>query len=87
MITDSAHLGLVTVCLLESNQANSMQDVDDTGSAFGTTRMNFETLDSKIATGLMKIITSEFERKIQVAVALQGMKGLVMLTGRQIAHR
>ena len=41
--------------------------LDDTGSVFGSARMNFETYDSKIAKGLMKTMNAEFTKKVQVA--------------------
>ena len=51
--------------LVEIDQAKSMQDVDDVGSVFGSTRMIFDT---RIPTLLpMKIMIPEFKRKIQVA--------------------
>ena len=52
-------LTLGTEWMSELHQANSMQDLGDTGSVFGSTRMTFETLESKIADGLMKMMTRE----------------------------
>ena len=61
-----------------------MQDVDTVGSVFGSTRMSFETLDSQIVKGLMKIVNPELKRK-KVAEALSEQVSLPMLTGRRIS--
>ena len=48
VITGSTHPRQVTEWLSQVDQANSTQDLEDTGSPFGSTRMNFKTLDSKL---------------------------------------
>ena len=48
-----------------------------------STRKNCETLDSKIAKGLMNLV---FEKEIQEAEALQEKLYLPMFTRRKIAH-
>ena len=64
VITDST-LRQATDWLADIGQAKSMQDMD-VGSLFGSTRMSFETLDSQIARGFMKIMNPDFKRKVQV---------------------
>ena len=59
-----------------------MQDLHEVGSVLGSTRMSFETVDSKSATGLMKIMNSDLPRKVQVAEELQNPP---VPTGRQSA--
>ena len=44
-----------------------MQDVYDVGSALGSTGMGFETWDSKVANGSMKILNPELQTQIQVS--------------------
>ena len=60
----SARLGL-------RRDSGPIQDWDDVGSVFGSTRMSCETLDSQVAKDLMQIMNPEFERKVQVAEELQ----------------
>ena len=48
VITGSTHLRQPTDWLAEIDQAESVQDLDDVGSVFGSTRMSFETLDSQL---------------------------------------
>ena len=55
------------------------------GSGRGCTRMQFETLDSRVAKSFMKIMNSKFKSKVQMAEEMQEEKGLLMLIGRQIA--
>ena len=62
-----------------------MQGLDVIESVFGSTSVSFETLDSRIAKGLLNITNSEFERKVQVAGESQEKKNLQMVTARQIA--
>ena len=85
MVTGSAHPRQATCWLAEFDQAKSMQDLYDVGFVFGSTRMSFDTLQSQIANGLMKIMNLECKRKVQVAQELQEKKNLPMLTGRQFA--
>ena len=55
----------------EIGQATSTQDLGDAGSAFGCTRMQFDTLDSQFAKGVMQIMNSEVKRRVQVAKEAQ----------------
>ena len=43
---------------------SSMTEMDDTGCKCGSTRMNFETLDSKIAKGPRKVVNAKFRGKV-----------------------
>ena len=40
-----------------------IEDLDDVGSVFGSTRMSFDTPDSQIAEGLMKIMNLAFNKE------------------------
>ena len=62
-----------------------MQGLDDIESVFGSTSVNFETLDSRIADGFLNIMNSKFVREVQVTRELQEENNLSMLTARQIA--
>ena len=66
VVTGPTHPRQVSDWLSEIDQASSMQDMDDAGSVFGCTQMQIETRDSQIAKGLMKIMNSDFKRKVQV---------------------
>ena len=48
--------------------------------------MDFETLDSKIAEGIMKIVPTKFKRMLQVFEESQEDKMLTMRTGRQFEN-
>ena len=84
-ITGSPQLQQVTDWLSEIDQATSRQGFDEAGSAFDCTRMQLETLDSPSCARVMKIMHSEFQRKVQVAEEMQETHVLPMLTGRQTA--
>ena len=55
-ITDSTHPGQATEWLAEIDQAESVQDLDNAEAVFGDYQMSFETLESQIAKGLVKIM-------------------------------
>ena len=60
------HLSLVDQGLAETDQATNMDDLDHTGFSLGTSRIEFQTLDSKNVQGILKIIPREFRRKLDV---------------------
>ena len=59
----STHPRQATDWLAEIDQAKSMQDLDDVGSVFGSTRMRSETLRFQSGNGLMKIINLDLNKK------------------------
>ena len=67
VITGSTLPQRAVAVLAKMDQTTSMQDLDDVGSVFGSTRMIFKTLDFQIAKGLMKIINPESRRKVRAA--------------------
>ena len=48
--------------MADIDQATSVQDVENVGAVFGDYQMSFETFDSPIAMGLMKIMNPEFKK-------------------------
>ena len=85
VITASTHPRQVTEWLTEVDTATEVADLDDMGFVVRSSTVDVETLDSKIATGIMKILTQEFRRKAKLAEELKEKEKLPMLTGRQIA--
>ena len=67
-------------------KAPDMTELDHAGFMFSTTMTALATLDSKIAEGFMKMVPTEFKRKLQVLEQNQQRKMLPMLTGRQIEY-
>ena len=63
MLTGSTHPRQATDWLAEIDQAKSIQYLDDVGSAFGSIRLSFEYLDSKIAKCYMKKCESSIQQK------------------------
>ena len=70
MIVGSARPRQLAEWLSEIEQTTSTQDLGEAGSAFGCARLQFETLDSKIAEGFMKMLNSKFKDEFQVAVEI-----------------
>ena len=56
VITSSTHHRQVTDWLWEIDQATASQDLNDAGSVCGCIRIQFETLGSQVAKGVMKIM-------------------------------
>ena len=71
----------------EVDQASDISDLSSSGSIFGLTFWDFETLDFKIATALGKIIHGDIERRINIEDERQQIATGKMLTGRQIAFQ
>ena len=63
-----------------------MEELDHSGFLFDH-QMELETRDSKIATGIMKIIHADFKRKINFLEETQCKDKRAMLTGRQITFQ
>ena len=69
----------------EIEGVSDLQSLSPTESKFGH---KFESLDTKIATGLWKIMSGDFEKKLQIEERiLQQTTPHAMLTGRQVAFR
>ena len=69
----------------EIEGVSDLQSLNPTESKFGH---KFESLDMKIATGLWKIMSGDFEKKLQIEERiLQQSTPHAMLTGRQVAFR
>ena len=61
-----------------------MDELDHSGFIFDMHQMEFETLESKIAKGITKIIPADFKRKINFLEDTQYKNKRPMLAGRQI---
>ena len=72
--------------LLEIVLAASIGDLDHSGFVFDRHQLDFETLASKIAKGVMKIIPADFKRKTNFLDETQYKNKCPMLTGRQIMY-
>ena len=65
VFTGSAHPRQVADWLSEIDKATSKQDLDDAGCVCVRARTNFDTLDSRIATGLMKIVGADSKERFR----------------------
>ena len=67
--------------------AGRTEELDHSGFVFDKDQMEFETLDSKIAQGILKIAVAEFNRRINFLEETQYKNKIPMLTGRQIMYQ
>ena len=84
MSTGSSHSQRATNWLAEIDQVKINASVN-VGSVFGSYMMPPGTLDVKCTKGLVKTMTPEFKRQIQLAEEIQEKKNLPMLTEGRIA--
>ena len=75
---------LVRQWMKDIDQTANMDELDHFGVAFGTSSMEFGTLDSKIVQGIVKINPREFRKKIDVLDERQYGERDTILTGRKI---
>ena len=82
-ISGSTHLRLISEWSPEIDLAIGIEDLDHSGFTSDKHQIEFETLDSKIAKGIMKTLPAEFKRKINFLQETQHKNRRSMLTGRQ----
>ena len=87
VLSGSSHPRLVSDCLADIDLATSKDDLDHSGFVFDKHNQEFETLDSKIAKGIMEIIPVDFMRKINFLDGKQYLSQRAMLTARQIVDQ
>ena len=68
--------------LAEIDVAACVEDLDSRGIVFDKHQMDFETLDSKIPKGIMKVLPVDLKRKINFLG--ETTKRCPLVTGRQI---
>ena len=86
MISGSTHPRLTSEWSGEVDIAGSLRDLDHSWFVFDKKAVKFETLDSDIAKGIMKIIPAGFERMINFLEGTQYKNKLLVVTGWQIMH-
>ena len=64
VVSGSTHPRLISEWLAEIDWATGIEDSGNQEFIFDKHQIKFETLDSKIATGIMKIIPDELKRRI-----------------------
>ena len=84
VISGPTHPQLVIDWLTEIEIATKKGDLDYSGFVFNKRQIEFETPDSQIANGIMKIIPTELKRKINFLEETQDKEKHQMMTGRQI---
>ena len=84
VISGSPHLRLISEWLAEIELASGMGELDHTEFIFDKHHLEFETLDSKIANGITKIVPTELKRKINFLEETKYKNQRPELTGRQI---
>ena len=83
-ISGSTHPRLISDWSAEIDLAIRIEVLDHLGFIFDKHQIEFETLDSQIARGIMKTLPAKFWRKINFSEETQFKNGRSMLTGRQI---
>ena len=83
-ISGSTDPQLISDWLPEIDFATGMEDFDHAGFVFDRHQMEFETLDSKTAKGILKIIRAELKRRIIYLAKSQQKNKRPLLPGRQI---
>ena len=69
-------------------EIEAVTDIQSLAPTTDKARHRFESLDTKIATGLWRIVKGDFEKKLQIEERiLQQSVPHAMLTGRQVAYR
>ena len=82
--TGSTHFLLSSEWLAEADLAFTVDELDYSGFIVDKHQLEFETLDSEIAKGTMKIISADFQRKNNVLEETQYKKKRPLHTDRQI---
>ena len=83
VISGSTHPRSISEWFAEIDLAAGMEDLDHSGYTLDEHQIDFETLDSKVAKGIMKIIPGEFQRKINFLEETQYKNKRPILTDRQ----
>ena len=71
---------------MEIEKAKTKEELSTSMSTTGVTSHDFETLDSKIARALTKILNGDFKKRVLIEEDKSQGTYHQMLTGRQIAH-